>query len=223
MLKAILWDNDGVLVDTEGLYYRATRDALAEVGVDLTPELFMEISLRRGRSAFDLAARRGLSAQRIARLRVERDRRYSEILHRGVPPVDGIESTLAELHGRVTMAVVTSAQRRHFDLIHRSSGLLRFFDFVLTREDYEHTKPHPDPYLTALARAGLPADQCVVVEDSERGCLSATAAGIRVLAVPNHMTRTNDFSSAYKVLPSVRDVASELRSLLDGGCPREVT
>jgi len=217
MLKAILWDNDGVLVDTEGLYYRATRDALAGVGVDLTPELFMQISLRQGRSAFDVAARHGVPAERIARLRIERDEHYSEILRRGVPPVDGIENTLAELHGRVTMAVVTSAQRRHFDLIHRSSGLLRFFDFVLTREDYEHTKPHPDPYLTALARAGLRADQCVVVEDSERGCLSAAAAGIRVLAVPNHMTRTNDFSSAYKVLSSVRDVTREVRSMLGMG------
>ncbi len=216
MLKAILWDNDGVLVDTEGLYYRATRDVLAGVGVELNPELFMEISLRRGHSAFDVAAQQGVPAERIARLRIERDEHYGEILRRGVPPMDGIEDVLAELYGRVTMAVVTSAQRRHFDLIHRSSGLLRFFDFVLTREDYEHTKPHPDPYLTALARAGLCADQCVVVEDSERGCLSATAAGIRCLVVPNHMTHTNDFSSAHKVLSSVRDVALEVRSMLGG-------
>lgn len=58
MLEAILWDNDGVLVDTERLYYKSTKEALSETGVDLTEELFKTISLKQGRSSFDLAAER---------------------------------------------------------------------------------------------------------------------------------------------------------------------
>ncbi len=68
-MLTIIWDNDGVLVDTEGLYFRATQAVLTEVGVELTPELFKEISLKRGQSTFLLAAEQGVSAEDIACLR----------------------------------------------------------------------------------------------------------------------------------------------------------
>jgi beta-phosphoglucomutase-like phosphatase (HAD superfamily) len=79
-MQTILWDNDGVLVDTEGLYFRATQEVLRTVRIDLTTGQFKEISLRRGESTFVLAAERGISADEIARLRAERDRRYAELL-----------------------------------------------------------------------------------------------------------------------------------------------
>ena len=79
-MLTILWDNDGVLVDTEGLYFRATQTVLAEVGVELTPEQFKEISLKRGESTFLLAAEQGVPADEIARLRAKRDRIYTEFL-----------------------------------------------------------------------------------------------------------------------------------------------
>ena len=63
-MLTILWDNDGVLVDTEGLYFRATRTVLAEVGIELTPEQFKEISLKRGESTFLLAVEQGISRRR---------------------------------------------------------------------------------------------------------------------------------------------------------------
>ena len=72
----VLWDNDGVLVDTEGLYFRATQTVLATVGIHLTPEQFIDISLRQGQSTFKLAAEQGIPAETIARLRAERDRLY---------------------------------------------------------------------------------------------------------------------------------------------------
>ena len=63
-MLTILWDNDGVLVDTEGLYFRATQTVLAEVGVELTPEQFKEISLKRGESTFLLAVEQGIPSRR---------------------------------------------------------------------------------------------------------------------------------------------------------------
>lgn len=75
-MLTILWDNDGVLVATEGLYFQATKTVLQTVGVDLTPEQFKEISLRRGESTLQLAAEQGVAAATITRLRAERDRLY---------------------------------------------------------------------------------------------------------------------------------------------------
>ena len=206
----ILWDNDGVLVDTEGLYFRATRAVLKTVGIELTPEQFKDISLRRGESTFLLAAEQGVSAEDIACLRAERDRIYSESLAAVLCVIDGAEEVLRSLHGRVRMGVVTSTRRRHFELVHATSGLLPFFDFVLTHEDYRQTKPHPDPYLTAVARNNLRPEECIVVEDSERGLAAATAAGLPCLIVLSDWTRDGNFGEAWGVVKSIRDVPGEI-------------
>ena len=180
-MLTILWDNDGVLVDTEGLYFRATQEVLRTADVPLTAEQFKEISLRRGESTFVLAVERGITDDEIARLRAERDRRYAELLGSQSWAIDGAEEVLRALHGQVRMGVVTSARKVHFETAHASTGLRQYLDFVLTREDYQHTKPHPEPYLTAMARHDLRPKDCIVVEDSERGLAAATAAGLPCL------------------------------------------
>jgi len=214
MLKAILWDNDGVLVDTEELYFSATRDVLTKAGIDLSRDLFIKISLKQGRSAFDLAAEQGFSPEKIIQLRSERNQRYSELLRKKVHVLDGVEDTLRQLHGKILMGVVTNSRREHFEIIHTSTGLLHYFDFVLTCEDYKKSKPDPEPFLTAIKRTGLKREHCIIVEDSERGLDAAKAAGIRCIVVPNNLTRDNNFSGAYRVLDSIRQVPLELLPLL---------
>ena len=214
MLKAILWDNDGVLVDTERLYFEATRAALARVGVTLTAEIFADLNLRRGQSAFDLAVDQGIAAEVIGELRTARDAAYARSLAEADIAIDGVESTLRTLHRRLRMGVVTSSQRAHFEIVHERTGLLRYFEFSLTREDYGRTKPDPEPYLTALARARLLAEECVVIEDTERGLAAATAAGIRCIVVPNALGAGADLSAAHKVVASVVEAGAEVGRLL---------
>ena len=145
MVKAILWDNDGVLVDTEKLYFKASQEVLSEIGIDLTTELFIQISLKQGRSVFDLASAQGVNPEVMDRLRVDRNRRYSELLRKGVRVLDGVEDTLRRLRGKVIMGIVTSCLKEHFDLIHAGTGLLPFFDFILTRKDYVRSKKGSSP------------------------------------------------------------------------------
>lgn len=200
MFKALFWDNDGVLMDTEHLYYRANAEALALAGVELSPEGFAEVSLRRGESVLALAGTREAS------LRAFRDTRYRELLAAEALVIPGVTETLARLHGKIPMAIVTSCRRENFMHMHRSSGLLRFFDFILTREDYILTKPEPEPYLTACARAGLPPAACIAVEDSERGVLAASRAGLAVAAIPGELNRQADLTAARWLLDSVADL-----------------
>jgi HAD superfamily hydrolase (TIGR01509 family) len=111
------------------------------------------------------------------------------------------------------MAIVTSSRPEHFALIHDRSGLLKYFDFVLTRDDYVCSKPHPEPYLTALHKSGLRPEDCRVIEDSERGLLAACRAGLGCLVIPGKLTRTGDFSSAERVLANIREVPGALDDL----------
>lgn len=108
------------------------------------------------------------------------------------------------------MGVVTSARRQHFEIAHAKSGLTNYLDFVLAREDYQHTKPHPEPYLTAMARHGLRPEECIVVEDSERGLAAATAARLPCLIVLSDWTKDGDFRGARRILESIRDVPGEI-------------
>ena len=101
------------------------------------------------------------------------------------------------------MAIVTSCRRPHFETMHRSSGLTGYFDFILTREDYVHGKPDPEPYRTACQRAGVEPSRCLAVEDSVRGVTSAAAAGLTVAAL-NH---GGDFRAARWRLDYLSDLA----------------
>jgi HAD superfamily hydrolase (TIGR01509 family) len=180
MIKALLWDNDGVLIDTEGLFFQATRDVLMVAGIELSRGLYVEYALQQGRSCFDLAADRGCTASQISELRAQRDRVYSAMLADGPGPMKHVRDTLTLLRERFRMAVVTTSKAEHFHLMHRRWGLLEFFDFAITREDYEHSKPSPEPYIAALNRLRLTAKECVAIEDSDvvwlRRTLPACAA-----------------------------------------------
>lgn len=193
MFSAIFWDNDGVLMETEHLYFRANAEALDRVGMELTLPIFQEISLRRGESVLDLAS---VSPGEANALRNWRDSRYRELIREEAKPFPGVEEVLAAFQGEVPMAIVTSCRRENFLHMHRKSGLLGYFDFVLTREDYGNSKPDPEPYLTACGRAGLSPGVCLAVEDSERGVRSAASAGLNVVAIPGEMNATGDFSAA---------------------------
>jgi beta-phosphoglucomutase-like phosphatase (HAD superfamily) len=88
--------------------------------------------------------------------------------------------------------------------------LLRYFDFVIAAGDYARSKPDPAPYIAAIARAGLEADACIAIEDSERGLHSATRAGIRCIIVPSGLTTGQLFAGADRILRNVTDVPEVL-------------
>lgn len=206
MIKAIFWDNDGVLVDTEHLYFEASRDALRQVGIELSMAQFAHISLGLGKSSLCLATQQGISDSTLETLRQYINQRYAELLQNGAAPMGGALETLTALHGKVSMAIVTSSRREHFDLIHQSNGLLGFFDFILTREDYQYSKPNPEPYLKALEISGLRADECLVIEDTRRGFEAAQQAGLRCIVMPNRLAPGNEFNDAFQVIRELQEV-----------------
>jgi HAD superfamily hydrolase (TIGR01509 family) len=213
MIEAILWDNDGVLVDTETVYLRANRKVLSEIGIHLTTEQFIEWSLKRGESVLELAKDKGYSSEQIEALRAKRNHQYMRLLKQGVRVIDGLKETLENLSNKVRMGIVTSAHRKSFELMHQNSGILPYFEFVLTRDDYTRSKPDPEPYLKAIQQNCLKPNACVIIEDAPRGFLSAKAAWIRCIIVPNALTKDCDFTGAYRVLDHVRKIPAVINNL----------
>jgi len=207
--RFLLWDHDGVLVDTERLYFEATRQVLGAIGVELLQDTYLEY-MAEGRLCWDLARSRGISEGRIAEHRARRNSLYQEMLRSEPIEIPGVREVLAELGASHRMAIVTSALRADFDLIHESSGLLEFFDFALTNGDYARSKPHPDPYLAALERFGAHPREALALEDSVRGLKSACRAGLDCLVVRSPFTASQDFAMAWRVVDSIRQVPALL-------------
>lgn len=176
--RAILWDNDGVLVDTEKVFFEANRRELAVLGVEASWSDFEEINLRGGVSLLSLSR---LDGDELRALYARRDALYTELLRTEEIAIAGMPDLLERLAPHFTMGIVTSSHREHFEIIHSRSGLLRHFAFHVVREDYARSKPHPDSYLAGIARSGTPVDRCVAVEDSARGVAAARAAGLPVV------------------------------------------
>jgi HAD superfamily hydrolase (TIGR01509 family) len=193
--RYVLFDHDGVLVDTEFWYYKAGERALADIGLTLDKDQYLR-DMNQGLGTWAQARAAGIDEQTISRQREVRNAYYLEYLRTEAIEIEGVVEALAELSKYVRMAIVTTAKRVDFDVIHEKRHVRQFMDFVLVREDYKLSKPHPEPYLTALKRLGATKEETLVVEDSSRGLSSAVAAGIDCVIVYSDFTKAQDFSSA---------------------------
>jgi HAD superfamily hydrolase (TIGR01509 family) len=209
--KYILFDHDGVLVDTELWYFKAAERALADIGLTLDKERYLR-EMTQGHGTWAQARAAGVDERVISRQREVRNRYYQEYLRTEAIEIDGVVDALAELSKYVRMAIVTTAKRADFEIIHENRQIRQFMDFVLVREDYDLAKPHPEPYLTGLTRFRAAREETLVVEDSARGLKSAVAAGIDCAIVHNEFTKGNDFSQATYRITSLIELTDIVRS-----------
>lgn len=186
---AVLFDFDGVLADSENVHVAAWERTFESMGLDISPEectrsaetddlSFLTDILRQHEMTGDVdgwvARKQALTVAMLA----DEPRIYP-----GVGPL------VAWLAPRVKLGVVSSACRAVLLGTLGSTGLLPYFQVLVCREEVTRPKPHPEPYLTAVSRLGVPAGSVVALEDSPGGIASASAAGLRCLAVGHRRPR----------------------------------
>lgn len=209
MKKYILFDNDGV-GETENWYYEANKKALKQLGLNLQMDEYQEI-MARGGTAWELAINAGITTEIIDKKRVQRDNYYQEFLHTKNLEIPNVKKVLKNLSKKYKMAIVTTSRRVDFELIHKNRGISDYMQFVLCVEDYERAKPYPDPYLKGLELLKASAKDTIVVEDSQRGLISAVNANIECVIVKNEFTKTHDFSKANYFI----DTLEQLETILN--------
>ena len=210
MKKYLLFDNDGVLVETEPYYYQANVKALAEFGLELDFDVYMEI-MARGGTAWELAQREGISKEKIDAKRRQRDVYYQEFIQTQNIEIAGVVDVLKELSKNYKMGIVTTSRRVDFDLVHNNLDIVKYMDFTLCVEEYPRSKPYPDPYLAGMKKFNATKEECLIIEDSQRGLTSAVNAEIECVVIKNEFTATHDFSKASYKIDSIKD----LKNLLD--------
>lgn len=210
MKSYILWDHDGVLVDTEPWYYEATRQSIKPLGVVLERSGYL-VDMAQGRSTWERAAALGATDAQVQHHKSERDKLYQHYLHVQDIEIPGVNQVLEKLSRRYSMAIVTTSKKADFELIHRERQITTHMDFVLVSGDYAKSKPAPDPYLAALERFNAKPEEAVVIEDSERGLRAAVAAGVDCIVVASAFITGQDLAAATHRIESL----SELPALMD--------
>lgn len=214
--RAILFDFDGVIVDSERLHHRAYEQVLAPYGVTEIPfAVYADVFSNRG-VGLEYCAERvpGLQPIELKRLK---ERAFLEILKSDASLLPGVGEALTQLSACFPLALATGSTRAAAALVLERFGLRDRFTTIVAREDYQRDKPHPDAYLEACAALGVEPAGCLAVEDSVKGLRAAGNAGIRCVVVPNEYTRGGDFGDAAAVLDSIRELSVERAEAIYAG------
>ena len=213
-IKAIFFDHDGTLVDSEPVHYQLWRDVLAAHGVALSEALYRDCcaGIPTADNAVDLVARFAINASPAALAEAKNLATRRFLAHQAFPLMPGVGEVVPLLHDAGwRLAIVTGAGADGVQTTLRQHSLAAFFETVVSGDDVVNSKPAPDCYLLAARRLGLLPSECVAIEDTEHGVNSAAAAGVACLAVPNEMSRHHDFSQATAVFDELSAVVAWLR------------
>jgi len=208
MIRALVFDFDGLIVDTETPDFEAWRDTFAANGAELTLDDWADcIGREYGYIDFHavLEEKLGRKLERAA-VKAARKRRYAEITA-DLRPRPGVAEYIEEARRRtLRLAVASSAPRRWVQPRLERLGLLGSFDCVKTEEDAPAAKPAPDLFLSAAGGLGVAPGGCVAFEDSPNGVAAARAAGMFCVAVPNPVTRRLRIEGADITVDSLADL-----------------
>jgi beta-phosphoglucomutase len=207
-LRAIIFDFDGVIVDSESLHHRAYESALAPFGVREIPrEVYADRFSNRGRGLEYCAER--VPGVPLEALKRRKDELFLDLLRREARLLPDAGRTVRALASECPLALATGSSRAAAALVLERFDLRSSFRVVVAREDYPREKPDPSSFLCACAGLGQIPAACLVIEDSTKGLGAARAAGIPCVVVPNDYTRGGDFSGAAAVLASIGELSFE--------------
>lgn len=206
VLRAVVFDLDGLMFNTEELYDEVAEILLQRRGCRYSEELKRETMGLPDRVSMQIFIdRHGLDAT-VEQLQSEEESLFAELLPARLRPLHGLEGLLAALESAsIPKAIATSSGRWFTTTVLSQAGFQQRFQFVLTGEDVHEGKPAPEVYLTAARRLGVPPAALLVLEDSENGCRAGVAAGAHTVAVPGPHSRHHDFDGVAFVAESLAD------------------
>lgn len=214
MLKAVIMDFDGLIIDTEVVWHEIFVEWFKKhKQYDLSMKEFLKCVGANSEELFRfLEAEKGMNI----------DRRHFEEETKSLfldkvnllPPKDGVEDFIkASYKAGLKLAIATSAGRAKPITHLNRFGLINYFDIIITADDVKRIKPYPDLYLKTLKELEVDPKETVIVEDSLNGLVAGKSAGVKVIVVPNDVTKYDEFEGCYKRVNSLKDI--NINSLIE--------
>ncbi|MBD3362330.1 HAD-IA family hydrolase [Candidatus Dojkabacteria bacterium] len=207
-MKAVIFDRDGVIVNSEPVNVMSAFRAFNKLGIELAEEDKAYIVGRHPIDyRYDLEKKYQFSYDKFRKMQ---RKLYYELF-------DSAELFLETIHLikqlkklGIPLGLTTSSGLESTNLVLKRGELEGIFDVVVTHEDYEKRKPHPEPYQETAKKLDVNTAECIVIEDSEVGLQSAKAAGMKCIILRNQYTTGQDFSSADSIFSSAKDIKIDL-------------
>lgn len=199
-IKAILFDNDGVLVHTEECFFQANNEIIQGMGIAHEREDFEKYTFETDLGTSGYLHKAGLDKSEIDEFKTKRNNLWKKLIKTEIIIDPLTDETLKTLRRDYKLAIITNSPRDLFNSVDRNQQLSGAVDLVLTREDYTYGKPAADGYLQALELLNILPDQALIVEDSPRGIESGLRAGVRVVAIQNpHFPNLEKTKATYTI------------------------
>lgn len=200
MIRALIFDMDGLMLDTEKVYWEVGRELGRQFGKTVRDDTLRKMTGRdRLQSSRILAEESGIPLA-AEELMARRERMMLERFQRGgLEPMPGLREILERFHGRLKLGVATSSPRMLVNAALPALHVDRHFDAITTGDEVAHGKPDPDLYLRAMEKLGVTGADSIVLEDAPSGALAGKRAGAFVIAVPTALTVSEDFSAVADV------------------------
>lgn len=218
MLKAVIFDMDGVIVDSEPAHVKSERQLFAPYGIALSDE---ELQSYMGRSSWflleDIIRKYGIDAK-AERLYPEHKKNLLQLYRETVEPIPGALELIGELKKKgVDLALASSSDRDLVLSVVEKFQLTSIFNVLVSGDEVERVKPHPDIFLKVVDRLGCSPRECVVIEDSQAGVQASNSAGVPCVGFRSPHSQTQDLSEASMVIDDLRTMNYRLlNELIDG-------
>ena len=207
--KAVIFDLDGVLVNTGEFHKQSWSDLAGRQGWEFSEEIFRQTFGMQNYQIIPILAGRQLPAGEIDRLSKWKEQRYRELVAGKLTLLDGVRDLIEDLKAQgFLLAVGTSTPRINLEFMLDHTQLHNCFNALVTSEDVTRGKPAPDTFLKAAQKLAVPPENCVVVEDAVPGVQAAKAAGMAVIAVTTTRSRA-DLAEADRVVDSLAELTAD--------------
>lgn len=209
-MKALIFDFDGLIVDTEMPDFISWQEVYTQHNVELPQEKWLSIVGGNAESDFDpIAYLQEISGKEIDKEEIWIKRRKSYLQHLSMQPIlPGIKGYLDDAIDLGLKLAIASSSPNSWVMGHLNRlSLIDYFEIICTADDVEKTKPDPALFLLAAERLGIDTSEAIIFEDSANGVKAANRAGIYVVAVPNQLTESLDFSHADMQMKSLEDMS----------------
>lgn len=214
--RAVIWDMDGIIIDSAPYHLKAWQEVFAKRGLNFTDDDFHSSFGMRNDTIIGGFLGEGASDEEIAAIGQEKEASFRLKIRQNPRPLPGVVTLMAALAERgLKMAIASSAPRENIELVINTLGIARYFTVIISEKDVTRGKPEPDGYLLAAKRLGVKPENCLVIEDAIVGVTAARRAGMHCLAVTNSHPR-DSLSDADLVVDSLEEIsAGDIAELLD--------
>jgi HAD superfamily hydrolase (TIGR01509 family) len=213
MIKTVIFDMDGVIVDTEPVHHYAYNQHFKQLGINITPEVYSTFTGNSTKNIFERLKEEFSLSEEVQHLVDTKRNLFNDAFDskEDLFLLEGVEDLIKDLHSNgMQLVLASSSATVTINRIFNRFGLHKYFTHIVSGEDFPKSKPHPAIFLKAAELSGTPVENCVVIEDSTNGIMAAKAAGIYCIGYKSFHSKRQDYSLSDMVVSEFKELSYEV-------------